>query len=87
MIEFSRFRRLKPEGVIRIEPYDGSDPSSSAGSEKGVYVVFKRFSHETGREEQIPERCFVSYEELRKKEAEFETGLVVIRELLEYEAK
>lgn len=72
MIEFSRYLRLKPKGLVSSDVFD----------QDGINVTFKRFDVETG-EELDPERSFLTWEELQKKLAEVEAAAVVIRELLE----
>jgi len=71
MIEFTRYTRLKPKGVVSVR--DQAD---------GVTVVFKRFDNETGAELPDPEESFVSFDELEKKAEELERDLAVCRELL-----
>lgn len=71
MIEFSRYLRLKPRGLVGTEGV----------SAEGLTVTFKRFDVENG-EEVDPERSFLTWEELEKKLADVEAAAVVIRELL-----
>lgn len=71
MIEFSRYLRLKPKGLVGTEP-----PQTD-----GITVVFKRFDVESG-EEVEPERSFMTWDELEKKLSEVEAAALVIRELL-----
>lgn len=71
MIEFSRYTRLKPQGLVSAVP-DGD----------ALFVDFKRFDNENGRELPTPERCRVTFTELTEKAAELERDLAVVRELL-----
>lgn len=70
MIEFSRYARLKPQGLVSAVP-DGD----------ALFVDFKRFDNENGNE-LSPERCKVTFAELTEKAAELERDLAVVRELL-----
>jgi folate-dependent tRNA-U54 methylase TrmFO/GidA len=71
VIEFARFQRLKPLGLVKVVP-DGD----------ALFVEFARFSNETGARLEEPERCRVMFEELETLAAEHARDLVIIRELL-----
>jgi hypothetical protein len=71
MIEFSRYTRLKPQGLVSVTS-DGD----------GLFVDFARFDNENGKRLLEPERCRVSFAELAEKAAELESQLIVVRELL-----
>jgi len=73
MIEFSRYIRLKPKGVVTVTQ-DGD----------GIFVDFARFSNEHGERLSEPERCRVTFTELSDKAAELERDLAVVRELLAF---
>ncbi len=75
MIEFSRYTRLMPLGVVRVQVRDGG---------QGVIVAFKRFDNETGKELSDAEESYVSFDELQKKSDELERDLAVCRELLKH---
>ncbi len=75
MIEFSRYTRLMPLGVVSVQ-------SMERDGERGVMVSFKRFDNETGKELSQAEECYVSFDELQKKSDELERDLAVCRELL-----
>lgn len=71
MIEFNRFIRVKPEGLVRVEA------TEEQGG--GLWVIFKRFDVENGREIE-PERSFLASTEIHERLAEMEKHIVVLRE-------
>jgi hypothetical protein len=77
MIEFSRYTRLKPLGVVVVRIHQ-----TETNQEPGVVVAFKRFDNETGKELDQAEECHVTFDELQQKADELERDLAVCRELL-----
>lgn len=74
MIEINRYLRLKPAGLAWAEP--------TADDGGGLYVYFKRFDVETGKELEH-ERSFLKFEDLEKRLQEMEKEMPVLRELLQ----
>jgi hypothetical protein len=73
MIEINRYIRVKPGGLSWGE--------ATADQGGGLYVYFKRFDVENGKEIE-PERSFLKFEDLEARLAEMEKQSVAIRELL-----
>lgn len=73
MIEINRFIRVRPEGLARAVPTDDEGG--------GLYVYFKRFDVENGREIE-PERSFVSWADMEARLAECDAHAGVLRELI-----
>lgn len=73
MIEINRYIRVKPNGLSWAE--------ATADQGGGLYVYFKRFDVETGKEIES-ERSFLKFEDLEAKLAEIEKQLPVIHEFL-----
>ena len=73
MIEIGRYVRVKPQGLARAEP--------TADEGGGLYVYFKRFDVENGREVE-PERSFLSWSEMESHLARCEADAGALRELL-----
>jgi len=73
MIEINRYIRVKPHGLSWAE--------ATADQGGGLYVYFKRFDVETGKEIES-ERSFLKFEDLEAKLAEMEKQGLAIRELL-----
>jgi hypothetical protein len=83
MIEFTRYTRLKPLGFVNVV-LDRLPSVSNAEPEPGLFVDFKRFDPETGKELADPERCWVTFAELEAKRRELESNLAVVKELLAF---
>jgi hypothetical protein len=73
MIEIDRWIRLKPEDLCTVEPTDADGG--------GVFVNFKRFSVENGKE-LPPERSFLTFKDLEEKLAEIERQAPILKEFL-----
>jgi hypothetical protein len=73
MIEINRYIRLKPNGLAWAEVTRDDDG--------GLYVYFKRFDVETGKEVD-PERSFLKFEDIESNLNEMEKQSVAMRELL-----
>lgn len=73
MIEIDRHIRLKPQGLTWAE----ATPDQGGG----LYVYFKRFDPETGKEVES-ERSFLKFEDLEAKLGEMERHSAAIREFL-----
>jgi hypothetical protein len=71
VIEFNRYIRVKPQGLVHVEA------TEERGG--GLWVIFKRFDVENGREIE-PERSFLSFTEIHSKLSEMEAQIKVLRE-------
>lgn len=83
MIEFTRYTRLKPQGLVNVV-LDRQQTTLNVEAESGLFVDFKRFDPETGKELTDPERCWVTFAELEAKRRELESNLAVVKELLAF---
>jgi len=78
MIELNRYVRVKPDGLAKAVPTDDDGG--------GIYVYFKRFDVENGREIE-PERSFLSWADIERHLAECEAHAAVLREFMALRAK
>ena len=71
MIEFSRYARCKPQGLVKAV-LDGD----------GIFVDFKMFDPENGKERPEPERSRLTFQEIEREIDKLELGLSILKEFI-----